>query len=203
MKNVKFVIGLVFLLLLDLYVIVTGISELAATDKQYTKTVCLAVEILDVEHSISGLIPLGHDHYYFAVDKDGESVYVVKGPKNWLDKEFDSFEGERTAVSENGIEIHGETKKMSYDVSKEISGDLSTLEAGAFPLGRENYLDLSYKSIAVKKIIGAVLLLALGVAVVILKKMDIMFSPSVQKIIGLAGLVAMIAGSILIITSLR
>lgn len=60
------------------YLMVTAVLDL--TNKKDLKTVSVdrASEILEVEHSINGLIPIGKDHYYIGVSPNSNDALLQK-----------------------------------------------------------------------------------------------------------------------------
>ena len=91
MKEKGKTIFLVFLVVLFVgYLLVTAVLDLTNKKDIYTVNIDYAGEVLAIEHSIGGLIPIGKDHYYLGVDEDTMEAVFVKGSKNWLSKNFDS-----------------------------------------------------------------------------------------------------------------
>ena len=71
-------IGNVFLILLGivmlLYLLITAVLDLTNKEDLHTVHVDGAFAILELEHSINGLIPIGTDHYYIGIEEDTMDV---------------------------------------------------------------------------------------------------------------------------------
>lgn len=104
------------------------------------------------EHSISGLIPIGHEYYYFIVLDDQKKVISVRANKRWREnlKEY---------ISAGSVPIDGQLRKMAYyDVEKlfrNVVEDNSEWFAG-YEIDTEYYLDLTHTSINVLHVIGGI-----------------------------------------------
>jgi len=88
-KIKNFFLGLLLIGLVA-FLLGTGIYDLVNTKNRKTLQFMMATEILEVEHRINGLIPIGTDYYFLAVANEGGkmSAYIVKGPKDWAEKHF-------------------------------------------------------------------------------------------------------------------
>lgn len=67
-------LGNVFLLLLFVgllaYLLVSAVLDLTNKKDIHTVQIETACKVLELEHSINGLIPIGTDHYYIGIEED-------------------------------------------------------------------------------------------------------------------------------------
>ena len=153
-EKAKSALLIVFFALLVGWLTVSGIMDLANKDDLKTVKIGYAAELLEVEHSINGLIPTGTDHYYLGIDVNTYRAYVIKASGKWLKKGFDA---DGYSVDEEGLNITALSKKVSkYDVSKEISSRLSALEGLQYELGTDHFLEPAYKVKAILRIVMAI-----------------------------------------------
>ena len=141
------------------YLLGTGIYELVNTKDRYTVNIDECAEVLQVEHSINGLIPTGTDHYYVGLDRDSRNIYLLQATAGWYKKNFNT---DMTSVAAGGLEVTALSKRVNdYEIRSELASRLSTLAGPAdqFPLGTEYRLDVSYQMKAISKLA----ILALGV----------------------------------------
>lgn len=151
------IITILACILIILFPIIKGITSLADKKNHHTDKIYAASAILEIEHSINGLIPTGKDYYYIGVSDDGKTGYIISGPKNWGKENFDT---NGIANEDGGVEIKGHVKRISdYKVRNEIVNSLQQLDNIDFILGADVCLDVSYKSNAVKGILAGVLVL--------------------------------------------
>lgn len=145
------------------YLSITSILNL--TNKKDLRTVNLAeaFDILEVKHSINGLIPLGTDHYYVGIEMEDESfnAYIIKASKDWLDTHFDSG---NMAKDAGGFEFTTLAYKVTdYKVTRELSSRAAQIRGVNYPLGTEYCLDINYKMMAALRLLVAVLCVILAV----------------------------------------
>lgn len=132
------------------------IIDITNKDDRKTLNIVYATEVLEVEHSISYIIPFGKDYYYVGFDED-YNAYLIHAPKKWAENNF-------TENSDNMLEITALQKKISdYDISKELYSIVSQQEEFTFPLGYSECLELTYIKDAVMKIISGFLVAVLAV----------------------------------------
>ena len=186
-KGFKIFLGAIFVIALMAYLLIIPIVNL--TDKENTHTVTIngAGELIVVEHSINGLIPMGKDYYYIGINEKNAEAYVIKAPKKWLEKNFNS---EHMALEAVGLEITALAKKLDYEVEREVYSTLTSLEGVTYPITASYYLDTGYMANIITRLaLFAVLLFLVISFLVILKK----GTPSVfSKILGIIALVWMI-----------
>ena len=186
-KGFKIFLGAIFVLALVIHLLIMPIVNL--TDKENTHTVTIngAGELIVVEHSINGLIPMGKDYYYIGINEKNAEAYVIKEPKKWLEKNFDS---EHMALEAVGLEITALAKKLDYEVEREVYSTLTSLEGVTYPITASYYLDTGYMANIITRLaLFAVLLFLVISFLVILKK----GTPSVfSKILAIIALVWMI-----------
>lgn len=156
----------IFLILMCLmfigYLLVTGIYDLVNTKDRHTVNVDGCVEILEIEHSINGLIPVGKDHYYLGVDEDSKSACIIKASKGWYKRHFNDQGKSNTP---GGLDMTVLAKKVSdFDVSRELLSRVNQIEGVDFSVSPEYALEIDYKIRA----IGKLTLLALGVILTII-----------------------------------
>lgn len=144
------------------YLMVTAVLDL--TNKKDLKTVSVdrASEILEVEHSINGLIPIGKDHYYIGVSPNSNDAYIIKAPKSWYKKNFNS---DMMSVNSDGVSVKALVREMpDFKVRNEINSRVSQIDGFKYPITTENYLDFSYKNIAILKIVIVALVVLLCIS---------------------------------------
>ncbi len=178
------------------YTIVFSIIDLTNKKDRYTLNIVYAFEILEVEHSINGLIPFGTDHYYIGMD-DEDNTYLIQAPKNWDTNNFSSEENDGKTVKITAL-----AKKISdYKVSRELDSQMTAPELNSFnmPLGSSMCLNLSYIRDSVLKLASGILLIALALSAFIARRKNIQVPPVVVKIY----LVLFLVCLILLLISLR
>ena len=144
----RFMIAVV--LLIFVYILVTGIYDLVNRNDLYTINADGCVEILEVEHAVNGLIPIGKDHYYIAFDGESGDACIVKASKRWYSKNFDEA---GYALAPGGITITALAKDISdYRIERELISRASQLEGVNFIVSPDHNLDLAYKFNAVCKL---------------------------------------------------
>lgn len=161
------------------YTIVFSIIDLTNKKDRHTLNMVYAFEILEVEHSINGLIPYGKDHYYFGID-DKDNTYLIKAPKNWDTKNFSSDDTDGKTVKITAL-----AKRISdYEISKELDSQLISMELTSFkmPLGSSMCLNLSYVRDSIMKLASGILLIVLVLAGFIARKKDLQVPPVVVKV---------------------
>lgn len=82
-KKLQTVVLTIFVIVVIAFLAITGIKDLTNKDDLYTVRIDAGAEILAVEHSINGLIPIGTDHYYWAINEETMESYVILASKNW------------------------------------------------------------------------------------------------------------------------
>ena len=157
------ILGIALLCGFFIYLLVTGIGDL--TNKSDLKTVRLigAAPILEVEHSINGLIPTGKDYYYIGLEDQQDNVYIIKGSKKWFTQNFSSdYEPAKGDVAV----ITGLVKRVSdYDIRKELASRASALEGARLPLSAEYAIVVNYKTDAIIKLLLIVIMIVIGVCI--------------------------------------
>ena len=145
----------IFLVLLCLmfvgYLLVSAIMDLTNKDDIYTLRIDGAAEILELEHSINGLIPVGTDHFYLGVEDSTGKACIIKASKSWYKKNFDE---NGYALNTDGITVTALAKKAGkYDVERELKSRASQFEYLDFIIDPSYALNLSYKLTAVLKLV--------------------------------------------------
>lgn len=157
-------LGNVFLVLLALGLVwllcISAIMDLVNQKDLHTVRLNGAFSVLEIEHSINGLIPIGTDYYYLGYEDGTNNAYVIKASKHWLDKKFDA---DYRALDSKGVEITALAKKVSdFQTSQELANRLSQAGEMNYPIGAENCLVVDYKKNAIVKLIDFVLLLCVA-----------------------------------------
>lgn len=194
MKTVlRIIVGAILAIALVVYILVIPIVNLTDKDNTHTVRIDGAAELIEVDHSINGLIPMGTEYFYVGINEENLEAYVIKASKKWLEKNFDS---EGISLAAGGLEITGLAKKIDYDVEREIYSFLTSVEEVTYPLTASKFLDTSYMTdIIAKLVLFAVLVFLVTAFLIILKKGG---SPVFSKILGVLALVWMIV--LLVIT---
>lgn len=150
------------------YLVATAILDMTNKEDLHTVNIDMATEVLEVEHSINGLIPMGTDHYYIGINEDTSEAYIIKAPKKWLD---DNFGVDKISLNAGGLDITALSKSITdYKTRNEINSSISQIEGLTYPIGT-NYLDTGYKARIVTKLILFAGMLFLTISgLVILKK---------------------------------
>ncbi|MBE5923408.1 MAG: hypothetical protein E7271_02935 [Lachnospiraceae bacterium] len=162
-KKILYVFGGIVLIAALIYVLLVQ-PILALNNKKDLHTVNIdqAGEILTIEHSINGLIPIGKDYYYVGVEKDSENAYIIRAPKKWLNENFGS---DFKSLNANGLEFTALAVRVEdFDVRDELANRASQIVGMEYPIGVDYCLEISYKQLATKKLI----LFALGLIVAVM-----------------------------------
>ena len=118
-KKLQTVVLTIFVIVVIAFLAITGIKDLTNKDDLYTVRIDAGAEILAVEHSINGLIPIGTDHYYWAINEETMESYVILASKNWGN---DTFDEDGYTINSKGTEITGLAKKITdHDILSEIT----------------------------------------------------------------------------------
>ena len=158
-KKLEIIVSILFVIVMLGYLLVSSIMDLTNKDDLHTVTIDMAADVLQLEHSINGVIPIGIDYYYVGIDEETYDAYLIKGPKKWLKKNFDS---DYFALDKNGVQITGLSKKVTdYEVAKELETRLAQMGGLNYPLGELYCLNIQYKMISILKIIVATILIVL------------------------------------------
>ncbi len=167
-RGFKLFLGVLMVLGIAVYLIATAILDMTNKEDLHTVNIDMATEVLEVEHSISGLIPMGTDHYYIGINEDTAEAYIIKAPKKWLKENFGV---DKMARKAGGLDITALAKSITDSETRNaISSNVSQVDELTYPVGT-NYLDTGYKSKIVTKLIlfAGMLFLAIS-GFVIMKK---------------------------------
>ncbi len=171
------------------YLLVTGIYDLVNTKDKHTVNVDSCIEILEIEHSINGLIPVGKDHYYLGVD-DSDNACIIKASKGWYKRNFNE-QGE--CNTSGGLDITVLAKKINdYDVSRELLSRVSQIEGLNYAVSPEYALEMDYKINAIGKLVLLALGAALAIVVIRISNSSEGVSGTTKKLILLAGIVFLV-----------
>lgn len=199
-KKLQTVVLTIFVIVVIAFLAITGIKDLTNKDDLYTVRIDAGAEILAVEHSINGLIPIGTDHYYWAINEETMESYVILASKNWGN---DTFDEDGYTINSKGTEITGLAKKITdHDILSEITDVLDQVDEGielTYPAGRTSSLDLNYKKNAYMRLVSAALILILSIVGVVYRNKVDEINPKLTKIY----LVVLIVAMILMIVAIR
>ncbi|MCR5418258.1 MAG: hypothetical protein K6E84_05020 [Lachnospiraceae bacterium] len=152
------------------YLLVTALLDLTNKKDIYTVHADEGAQVLEVEHSINGLIPVGKDYYYVVVDDATMQACIVKASKRWFNKNFDE---NGMAVSPGGVTITSLAKNIDdFDVRDEIERRASSIEGVSFAVSPDNSLVLSYKQDAVEKLLVLLMTAAMAFGVMKIAKRE-------------------------------
>ncbi|MGN0402216.1 MAG: hypothetical protein ACI4HQ_08160 [Acetatifactor sp.] len=142
-----------------IYLLLSAVLDLTNKKDIHTVTIDGAFEVLELEHSINGLIPIGTDYYYIGIEEETFDAYIIKASKKWLEKNFDS---DYMAINPEGMQITALAKKVSdYETARELQTRAAQIEELQYPLGTEYCLDLGYRQTAIVKLLLIVWLVLL------------------------------------------
>lgn len=199
-KKLQTVVLTIFVIVVIAFLAITGINDLTNKDDLYTVRIDAGADILAVEHSINGLIPIGTDHYYWAINEETMESYVILASKNWGN---DTFDEDGYTIDSTGVEITGLAKKITdHDILSEITDVLDQVDEGielTYPAGRTSSLDLNYKKNAYMRLVSAALILILSIVGVVYRNKVDEINPKLTKIY----LVVLIVAMILMIVAIR
>ncbi len=193
----KEILKKLFLILLAVffigYLLVTAVLDLTNKKDIHTINADGAVEILEVEHSINGLIPVGKDHYYLGIDEETMDACYIKASKGWYKKNFD--ETGHAKIS-GGLDITSLSKEVSdFDVEQELINRSYAYEGVNYIISPDHCLVLSYKIDAIMKLA----LLAFSVVLVVTGYILFKDDKTMSRISAKIFLVAMIADLVLLL----
>ena len=158
-KKVGNIILLIFGIGILLYLVISAVMDLTNKNDLHTVRLMGAAEVLEIEHSINGLIPIGTDYYYAGVEEDGKTAYMIKASNDWLEKNFNS---DYMAKDAGGLEITALGKKInSYKEENSLTEAAMQMEGADFNLGATYVLDIGYKTKALLKLLNFVLFIIL------------------------------------------
>ena len=140
------------------YLLVTGLGDLLNKKDLLTVQISEATEILEVEHSINGLIPTGKDHYYLGFNEETGEAYVINGSPKWYRKHF----GQDGRATGGSLTVTALAKTvMDFDVREELIARCSGITGATLVVGPEYNLVLDYKIAAIIRVLLIPLTLAL------------------------------------------
>lgn len=139
-----------------LYPLITAVLDLANNKDLHTVRLNEAFGVLEMEHSINGLIPLGKEYFYLGYEDETNNAYIIKASKHWMDKNFDD---DYRALDQNGIEITALAKRMDFDTMRELDARLGKVGGLNYPVGADYCLVANYKKNAIVKLIDFALIL--------------------------------------------
>lgn len=139
--------GIVFLL----YLLIPSILDLTNEKDKQEITIDAAYEIIELEDTFYGLIPLGTTYYYVGITEDTMQAYIFTEKKNYLDGKFDA---DGYAISNTGVTVKGLVKKESeYEVEVELANYISQIGEMNFPNGASYIINTNYVTKAIIKLV--------------------------------------------------
>ncbi|MBP3204240.1 MAG: hypothetical protein J6M66_02310 [Lachnospiraceae bacterium] len=133
------------------YLLVTAIGDLTNTKDVHSIRADGAVQLLQVEHSINGLIPVGKDHYYFAMNETTNEACVVKASPKWYKKNFDETTG--YALNTGGVVITALSKRETdFEIRDELISRASQVDGVQYITAPGYAMELDYKVRAFEKL---------------------------------------------------
>lgn len=162
-----------------LWMPVSAVMDLMNKKDLHTVRLDGAFEVLELEHSINGLIPIGTDYYYIGVEEESGDAYIIKASKKWLKNNFGS---DHMSIAPEGVEVTALAKKVSdYKTSDELTSRASQADGLNYPLGTKYCLDIGYKmDAALKLVVFTLFVFLIGTGIYIFKnKGDV--SPALAK----------------------
>ena len=144
----------IFLILLVVmfigYLLVTAILDLTNKKDLYSVHGDYGVEIMEVEHSINGLIPVGTEHFYLLMDSATGQAVVVNGSASWFKRNFDDA---GKALDAAGGSVTALAKRGDFEVTEEIVNRVSQTEGLQFVVTPDRQLKMNYKTVAIEKLL--------------------------------------------------
>lgn len=178
------------------YMAFSAVSDLTNRRDVHTVTIQEAYSVLQIEHSINGLIPIGTDYYYLGVNDENGDAYLIKASKKWLKNNFDE---EFQSKEPNGLQITGLVKKVSdFKTEYELENRLSVLEGVQYPYEMTGCMNLNYIMIALLKLFDVLFLIVVFFTGRYIVKYKNTVSPLLIKV-WLVGLVVTIGLSVVIL----
>lgn len=155
-----------------MYLFISAVMDLTNKQDLHTVHINAAFEMLGVEHTVNGFIPVGTDYYYVGIEQETGYAYTIKASKKWFRKNFAS---DNMALDANGMQLTALSREIrNSELSEELTSLALQIEGVDYPLGITYCLDVEYKSTAIKKIILVFVLAFLAIAgVYIINNKDI------------------------------
>lgn len=190
-KKIFFIISAILLIVAFVYfMLVEPIMNLTNKKDLHTINADSAFEILEIEHSINGLIPIGKDYYYVAVAKGTQDAYIIRAPKKWFNNYFNT---DYTSKDANGFNFTALSERIDdYEVRDELVNRVSQVQGLNYPLGTDYCLEFSYKIIAIKKLALFVYAILLAIAGILISKKKETINDNASKIFLIAFVVFLV-----------
>ncbi|MCR5282278.1 MAG: hypothetical protein K6E18_02830 [Lachnospiraceae bacterium] len=160
------------------YLVGTGVYDLLNKKDLVTIQVDRAVEILEVEQSVNGLIPMGKDHYYLAGNSATGETIILRAAKSWYQKNF-SEDGDLR--SGDTLTVTSLAKRCDFDVARELENRVMQVEGISMVLSPDYCLALSFRFFAIAKILIVVLGIVGALMVYKIAKSDHEVGPAWRK----------------------
>lgn len=185
------ILAVFFSLMFGYFYFVSSIIDLANSKDRHEVTIDYAYQILEIENSINGIIPIGKEYYYVGFSEDDGNAYLIRAGKKWLDANFDA---EGVALASDGYYIKALAKKAGdYEVENELEDRMSQLEGISSPLPKGYILELNYVRKAIVKIVVGMISFAMVIFMVIFRKTNLDNLPRPLKALFLIVIFAVLA----------
>lgn len=149
----KIVLGIMAIAFVFVF-IVDSIIDLTNKKNVRNAEITQAYELLVIENSINGLIPMGKDYYYLGYSEETEMLYKIHADKRWLSENFDS-EG---YAKNDSVSVKGLEKKVDYEIEKELELRTAQVKGVKSALGYGRVMELNYVRDSIVKLVAGVLL---------------------------------------------
>jgi len=180
-------------------VLIAGLNDLLDKTNIHTVKIDLAVNVMEQEHSIGGVIPTRTDYYYVGIKQETKEAYLIKGTKDWFTKNFDS---KHVAYDKNGVQITGQIKIISNsEIARELESRAWEFTEVSYPIGTRACINLGYKEKAKLKILIVALSIYLTISGIFLFYGERRANTSLTKItfwIVIFGILVVLIGKVFI-----
>lgn len=198
-KKLQNVCVVIFIAVVILFLSGSGINELVNTTKKKNIKMDYASSCIKVEHTVNALIPIGTEYYYFGYEEESNQLYIIRAGKKWLSENFND-EGEPNIT---GYTVKTYTKKLDYKVAKEVSDILlESIPDANVKVNVNEYQDVMYQSVAIKKLVGVFFLL-ISICCIMLSKNLGEYEDRKKKVYTYITVICLLIACILIIDALR
>ncbi|MCR4649244.1 MAG: hypothetical protein K5776_09220 [Lachnospiraceae bacterium] len=152
-------------------------------------------EFYYIKHTLNGLIPVGTEHYYIAIDENTDTVYYLRSGKNTY----------KEVSPDSPIKIKGKVYKADSSVHHDFKEIKEYFEAEGLSVGYSGeiiFIDTEIGKRSLINILGVVLLIGGFLAVFLSPagKKQINEINGFDKLLVFGGLLFIIVGGIMLIT---
>ncbi|MBR6328482.1 MAG: hypothetical protein IKR68_02420 [Lachnospiraceae bacterium] len=168
----------VFLALLVIAFTCLALFDLLNKKDLYTVEISSCYELMEVEHSINGLIPMGKDYLYLGYDASS-TAYIFKGSKSWYPKNFNA---DGKPLTGSAVTVTALAKRLDYKVAREIGSSLSQAEGLNLAHSPDYSLEIDYKFRAIVRLILVPIFILVIIAGKIIFDDNRGFSSTIKKV---------------------